>query len=455
MHRVLTSLTILTLAAAAAGAQGPPLTLERAVATALENNPQVLAARAAAEAARSSERRARGFRLPSVDLTQSVNHTDNPAEVFALTLNQGRFDMDEFFAGDPNQPDGLTTWMTRLEVTQPIYTGGEIGARHDQASLIAEAAQLEFEHARETVAFETATAFANAAKAAEHLEVVRRARDTTAAHLDLAERYAGQGLIVKAEVLNARVHMARMEEQVAEAQAQLALAEAALNLRMGLPQETAHSLARLPAPPAVPQAAAAWVDRAPDQRRDVQARRTELEAGRLETTVARSGYLPEIGVKGTYDLYDDTLFGSNGHSGSVMAFARVNLYRGGADSARVEQTRHEVRAGEENLRRMEEGVELATRRAWQQLRTATRRQQTAAAAVEAAAEAMRVREQRFSQGLDKMIDLLDAETSLQETELRELVARYDRVLSTYELYHASGESLVALLAADSDKETER
>jgi len=41
------------------------------------------------------------------------------------------------------------------------------------------------------------------------------------------------------------------------------------------------------------------------------------------------------------------------------------------------------------------------------------------------AEALRVREHRFTQGLDKMIDLLDAETAAREAELRELVARYD------------------------------
>jgi outer membrane protein len=452
MTRPLITTLLLFAATGIANAQAAPLTLDRAVATALENNPRVLAADASAEAARSSEREARGFRLPSVDLTQSFSSTDNPAEVFALTLNQGRFDMNEFFAADPNQPESLSTFITRLEVTQPIFTGGMIGTRNDQASLMAESASLEARHTRERVAFDTATAFANATKAAEHLDVMQRARDTTAAHVDLARKYAEQGLIVEAEVLNAEVHLARMEEMVAEAEAHVALTQAALNLHLGLSQSTRHTLAPLPPAPPVEGAAASWIDAVSDQRMDIQARQAELQAGRLEEKVARSSYWPEVGVKGTYDLYDDTLFGSNGHSGSIMAFARVNLYRGGSDAARTEKAALTARSGEANVRMFSEAAQLEARQAWELRLTAQRRQVTAAAAVEAAREAMRVREQRFAQGLDKMIDLLDAETALHESELRELVARYDLILSTYQLYFASGTPLAALLsgAAEGD-----
>ena len=38
-------------------------------------------------------------------------------------------------------------------------------------------------------------------------------------------------------------------------------------------------------------------------------------------------------VIGNYCLYDDTIFGSNGASGSVMAVARINLWGGGSDPA--------------------------------------------------------------------------------------------------------------------------
>ncbi len=53
-----------------------------------------------------------------------------------------------------------------------------------------------------------------------------------------------------------------------------------------------------------------------------------------------------------------------------------------------------------------------------------------------------MREHRFKQGLDKMIDLLDAETALREAQTRELVARYDVTLTTYRINFVSGGTLI-------------
>ena len=82
------------------------------------------------------------------------------------------------------------------------------------------------------------------------------------------------------------------------------------------------------------------------------------------------------------------------------------------------------------------------RQAWQDLETARARHATAQDVLAAANEALRVREHRFKQGLDKMVDLLDAETALREAETRELVARYDVALSTTRLHFVSGATLI-------------
>jgi outer membrane protein TolC len=125
-----------------------------------------------------------------------------------------------------------------------------------------------------------------------------------------------------------------------------------------------------------------------------------------------------------------------------MAFARINLYRGGSDGAARIAARHDAASFEADIRHFEEGIHLEVRQAWHDLETARVRLATAREALAAAREALRVRERRFKQGLDKMIDLQDAETALREAELRELVARYDVGLITYRLRFVSGRSLI-------------
>lgn len=443
MRKIMTPLTILILSTGLAGAG--ELTLRQAVDTALHHNPAIQAAEQQARAAAARARQAKGYRLPSLDLMEMYDRTDNPAEVFAFELNQERFDMMSFFASDPNDPEPLTTWLSRLELVQPVYTGGKLGARIHQADSMARAAELEARRAVQKAAFDTATAYINLAKAREYLDLLKKARKTTASHVRLAEQYAKEGMLLNAEVLKAKVYLAKMDELVEQAENGADLAEAALNFQMGIDQGEHHELAPLPKPPAVSGSLDRWIRAALDRRRDLNAARRKRDAGRLEEKVARSGYLPQVAVVGRYDLYDDTFFGNHGDSSAIMAVAKINLFHGGSDKAAVAAARHQSRSFDSNIHRFEEGVRLEVRQAFHDLETARARLATARSVLDAAREELRVREQRFKQGLEKMIDLLDAETALREAEVRELTARYDVALSTWRLELASGANLTEIV----------
>lgn len=435
-------LSFLITLAAGGGLGAQVLTVDDAVESALVSSPAVQAASARAEAGDSRVKQAKGHRWGRLDLAETFNYSNNPAEVFALTLNQGRFDFDEFFSSDPNNPDAISTWMTTLDLTLPIYTGGQIGTRVEQAETMAGAGHETWRHTGEQVAFDTTTAFVNLAKARENLELLTKARTTTAEHVKLAEAYAGQGIILKADLLDAKVYLSEMDDLLRQAKNGAQLAEAALNFHMGADQATPRQLAPIPPPQAINGELDDWVGAAVDRRHDLAAARQQLAAGRLETKAARSGYLPEVAVVGRYGLYDDNIFGSNGHSGTIMAVAKINLLGGVADTQARKAAENDTVSFEADIRRFEEGVRLEVRQAWQDLQTARDRHATAESVLSAANEALRVREHRFKQGLDKMVDLLDAETALREAETRELVARYDVLLSTTRLQFVSGATLI-------------
>jgi outer membrane protein TolC len=431
---------VLMITAATAGTQ--ELTVDAAVGAALLNNPEVASAQAKSAAATKRLDGGKNHRLPKIGLSESFVYSNNPAEVFALTLNQGRFDMEEFFMSDPNNPDPLSTFVTRVDLELPIYTGGKLSARVGQAEAMATAEDFSLAHTREKVVFETIAAYVNLAKSREHQALLEKARSTTAEHVRLAEKYAAEGVILHADVLQAKVYLSEMDELLTQASNGARLAQAALNFQMGADQTLPRTLA--PLPPAMPVVGELdnWIAAALEDRQDLAAARTQLEAGRLEEKAARPGFYPEIAVLGHYDLYDDTIFGANGHSGSVMAVARINLLGGGSSTAARAAARHETTSFEADIRRFEEGIRLEVQQAWQDMETARIRHSTAKSSLAAASEAVRVRESRFKQGLDKMIDLLDAETGLREAEMRELVARYDVVLDTHRLRYVSGATLI-------------
>jgi len=443
MHRNLLPAVLIMVVATAGAAQD--LTLGEAVAAAVAGNPEVTASLERSQAAAARSQGSRQHRMPKIGLSESFTYTDNPAEVFALTLNQGRFDMEKFFLSDPNSPDPLSNWTTRLDLELPIYTGGKLSARIDQAQSMATAEEHTHAHTIRRVTFDTISAYVNLAKAREQAALLETSRATTAEHVRIAEQFASQGIILEADVLQARVYLAEVDENLTRAVNGARLAQAALNFQMGASQTTPHTLAPLPELPAVPGDLEDWVTAAVEDRDDLIAARLKLDAGRLEEKATRPGYFPEVAVLGNYGLYDDTIFGSNGHSGSIMAVARINLWGGGADTTARTAARHETASFEADVQRFEDGVRLEVRQAWQDLETSRSRHASATSSLSAAKEALRVRESRFKQGLDRMIDLLDAETSLRESEMRELTARYDVALGTYRLLFVSGASMTTTM----------
>ena len=130
-HSRIASLLVLGALAAAATppAAGEQITLAETVALARANAPEIAAAEARVTAGEARLRQARGYRLPDISLHEIWMRTDSPAEAFALQLNQERFSFPAFVSSDPNDPATIESATTRLQLSLPLYTGGEIASR--------------------------------------------------------------------------------------------------------------------------------------------------------------------------------------------------------------------------------------------------------------------------------------------------------------------------------------
>lgn len=428
----------------ASPAAGESLSLMEAMAAARAGAREVRAAQAREEAAKERWHQAKGFRLPQVRLEEVFISTDSPAEAFALKLNQERFSFQEFMVTDPNKPARLETGLTRLEVQLPVYTGGELAARIQQARHAAEAAAQGRARAGDEAALAAAEAFVMLAQAQEFFALLERARETVAAHVALAKAYESQGMLVTSEVMRAEVELARLDDMVAQARGEVAVASANLSFRLGRPLDTRWELVAVDAPPLLEEELTVWLEGV-STRADLRAAESLLRAGELEERVRRAAFFPRVGVLARGDLVDDAPFGTRGRSATVMAMASLNLFAGGSDRAALAAARWDAKAGREDVERFRQGVHLEVRQAWEQARTAALRRDTAVRALAAAQEAERIIGERFRAGLVKMIDLLDASTARREAETRELVARTQALAARLRLAVAAGRAPESVL----------
>ena len=209
------------------------LHLSTAMATAREQAQDVLAAEARVTAGQARFRQARGYRAPQISFQEMWIRTNNPAEVFAFQLNQGQFSFSDFVVSDPNNPDYLNNATSRFLLTMPLYTGGELTGRVDQARLAAQAAEIEATWIENSAALAAAEAYIRLSQARENVALLDHVLETVEAHVQLAQAYVDQGMLVRSELLRAEVERSRIEDLLIEARGQARVAQSNLSFRLG------------------------------------------------------------------------------------------------------------------------------------------------------------------------------------------------------------------------------
>ncbi|MEW6364139.1 MAG: TolC family protein [Acidobacteriota bacterium] len=432
-------LTLLVLAAMAPHLTAEPLSLPQAIELARQNSPAILESAAHMDAAAQARSEARNSRWPSLEFREVLVRTDSPADVFGLKLMQEKFSFPDFVRSDPNKPGPLSNFATEFQASMPLFTGGKITAGIGQADSMAEAATAVKTRTEEAVTFMVTSAYMDALLADSFVDLARKARDTTSKHVDQAQAYSDTGMIVESDLLQARVQLSKMEENLITAGNNASLARAGLNRVMGIDQSRSFDLDdRLPDLPPPPMSMEEARRAALSGRNDVRAVAARVRAAELGVNRSKGDFFPEVALVGKYSLNDDKLFGFNGKSYTVMAMAKWNLWNWGQTQARVDRSRAEAAAAREAQRAFLQQVEFEARQAWQAVGEAQARFAVASKAVESAEKALSILEARFEQGVAKVTDLLDAETMLNDARVRELKARFDVQRAVRALDFATG-----------------
>ena len=137
------------------------LSLEDAVQLARDNSRVIEAADARAAAAGEMRWEAYGYLMPKVDLMEVGMRTNQPGDVFGLSMNRRdnmvglmgqAFGMNAdgtgylYSTGMDNDimvdPEPMNFYITRVQAEMPLFTGGMITSRIRQARLMADAGEL-------------------------------------------------------------------------------------------------------------------------------------------------------------------------------------------------------------------------------------------------------------------------------------------------------------------------
>lgn len=407
------------------------LSVDEALSRARDNSFPVRSANANRRSARARKRQSLGVFLPRVTATERALSTTDPVNAFGSKLRQEGFTRQDLQLGALNTPERVDHFGTQIEVQQPILNLDGIFERR-AASDALRAAALKTERTEAVVEFRVKKGYYGLLLAERRVSVIDAALSAARTNRDQAQALYEEGIVNRADRLAAEVRVSELESRRSEAVAERRNAADELRFLIGstadVQIEPTDSLDREPA-----TVGARSVRTANRRRSDLEALRAQADAAREKKRARWLAFVPTLNARGTAGWYDDSPFGTAGHSWTAGASLTWSLFDGYQQIGKAEQAEAELQGAEIALEQkaLENEVEIKVAR--RDLRSARERIGQARRAVDQAQESLRIRSDRYEQGLAPTTDLLQAEATLAERRLAYLRALYQHNVTVYRL----------------------
>ena len=432
-----TCLLVAVLGLTAPAAAQTPLTLTEAIARARAQNSDARGTVAAERGAAQRVTEARAGYLPKVDVVESWQRGNQPVFVFGTLLAQRRFTAADFALGALNQPDALDNFRSAVMVEQSLFDGATranvaaAGVDHEMATVN----RLMVDH---DLAASVTSAYGRVLVAAEAGQSAAAAAETARADRELAGNRRDAGLVTDADVLQLDVYVSRTREQRIRAASDERIARAQLNQLMGEPLGEAFALNRFPASAAIDATNLASLEaEALENRPDVRLAALQEQLAGATQTAARAAFLPQVTAQGGWE-FNGGAWNMRTSSWIVGAVARINVFHGFADTARLVEAREQARRRALEREKAEAAARLDVYVAVARLDAARASDAVGRAAVEQARESRRIVRDRYEAGLTEVASLLRAAEAVVQAETQQTAAQVAVLTETAALERTLG-----------------
>jgi len=415
-----------TLSISALGFGQDTLTISKKdiVQKANDKNLQLQIANQAFKSAQADYRQSNALFLPSITASHTAISTTNPLMAFGSKLNQEVLTAADFNPALLNNPSATQNYATKIEVLQPLINVDGLYGRQAAKSKM-EAFQLQTERTGEYLALEVNKSFMQLQLAYKAVKVLEKANTTAEANLKLIENYFKQGILQKTDVLSVQVRVGEIKNQLQYAQSNVQ--NASDYLAFLLNEDNANKIYKPLEELDNTITISSSNTTLSGNRKDLLAMDKSSEAYAKMYQSSKMNFLPTLNAFGSYELYDDTVFGTNAQGYLIGAQLSWKVFDGYKSIGKMEKAKADFQKAEVEKQQYKSQSQLELNKTNRQLKDAENKVNLEKLALEQSQEAYRIRSNRFAQGLEKTTDLLQAETQMfqKELELLQAVFEYD------------------------------
>ena len=382
--------------------------------SALESDPEFLAAGADNRAAQEIRPQARAGLLPEASLSLTTQWNERQ-----------------------RYPDTRSDNVT-LNVEQPIWRQDRHIAVYQADSRIARADAL-YAAARQDLMVRVAERYFGVLEAEDEIGFARATLEAFEQQLAQSRQRFEVGLIPITDVEEAKAGFDLSKAQLIAAENALDIAREALRETTGAYQEKLAPLTEMPLVTPKPEDIDEWTEIALDRNPRLLAARHDTETARREIRRIQAGHSPVLDAVGSIGL-NDSGSSPTGETRRTNVGLRLSfpLYRGGSILSRTRESRHRYQRTLDVLERERRRAQRETRGAYLGVESGISRVRALEQAVRSSRAAAEAIEAGFQVGTRTSVDVLDAQRDLFRARRDLSEARYGYVLDVLRLKRAAG-----------------
>ncbi|MEN9214480.1 MAG: TolC family protein [Gloeomargarita sp. DG02_4_bins_56] len=405
------------------------LSLPQALALAAQTNRNLQAARAQIDAARAGLRQAQAALFPTLDFQSNFQRTESAQSEISARLAPPGAAVNE---------GASLTWDGVLRLNYNIYTGGQRGARIQQAQEQLRQAILNAVQVAQELQLNVSNAYYDLQDADAQVTIGQSAVRNAEVSLRDAQAQLRAGVGTQFAVLQAQVQLANAQQQLVNAQRNRAVAQRNLVQILSLgnqvtvtaadPIETAGQWTI----PLEESIILGW-----QQRPELMVQLSQRRFQQAQRELALAGIRPNLSLFARTDylrFYESPTGLDKGGFGQGYVFGlqlSFTLFDGGAAFAGARQAEANIAVADINYANARNQVRFQVEQALSDLRANETNIKTAALALEQANESLRLARLRFQAGVGTQTDVINQENALTQAQgnLVNAVLGYNRALA--------------------------
>jgi outer membrane protein TolC len=357
-------------------------------------------------------KQSRAVYLPNIKVSYTGVTSTSPLMAFGSLLNQEIVRQADFNPDLLNNPDRFENFNAKLEVQQPLINMDGIYKRK-AAKIKLEAVALQKERTTDYLTFEVEKAYMQLQLAYKAVDVLEIALTTAQTNRQHAQNSFDQGYMQKADMLQVEVRVNEVKNQLVTAKSNVNNASDYLNTLMNSKNYTLIK----PADSLQVNTLFKAANTISLERSDFKAMKIATKAREQMYKSNKMAFLPRLNAFGSFEFNDDKVFQADANNYLVGAQLSWYVFEGAQRYSKVQRSKAEVDKSKLELEQYIANNNTEFNKAKRMHIDAKNKLSLSELAMSQSKESLRIRNNRFKQGLEKVSDVLISETMYAKKQL--------------------------------------